>query len=192
MSLQCFVNGSLAREEVKDKFGYDWDQFTAALVNTPIGNDDKIMVPFFRPETSPRMDLDAPILKGNNAFENWQDADAAIRACVEGQFINMKLRTDWMQLKPEVIYLTGGASKNDAIAQVIADVFQAKVQRLAVSGSVALGASLRAASHNLGLDLNEIESQFCKPEAGSTIKPKATADAYSSASKVFEDLLGKK
>tara|TARA_B100000989_G_scaffold202988_1_gene153607 strand:+ start:874 stop:2427 length:1554 start_codon:yes stop_codon:yes gene_type:complete len=192
MSLQCFVNGSLAREEVKDKFGYDWDQFTAALVNTPIGNDDKIMVPFFRPETSPCMDLDAPILKGNDAFENWQDANAAIRACVEGQFINMKLRTDWMQLKPEVIYLTGGASKNDAIAQVVADVFQAKVQRLAVSSSVALGASLRAASHNLGLDLNEIESQFCKPESDSTINPKATADAYNSASKVFEDLLGKK
>ena len=31
MSLQCFVNGSLAREEVKDKFGYDWNQFTAAF-----------------------------------------------------------------------------------------------------------------------------------------------------------------
>ena len=45
MSLQCFVTGSLAREEVKDKFGYDWDQFTAALDNTPVGNDGKIMVP---------------------------------------------------------------------------------------------------------------------------------------------------
>jgi xylulokinase len=192
MSLQCFVNGSLAREEVKDKFGYDWGQFTAALCKTPPGNDDKIMVPFFRPEISPRVDLEAPILKGSDAFENWQDADAAIRACVEGQFINMKLRTDWMQLKPEVIYLTGGASKNDSIAQVAADVFQAKVQRLAVSGSVALGASLRAASHSLGLDLDEMESQFCKPESGSTIEPKAPTDAYTSASKAIEGLLAKK
>jgi xylulokinase len=192
MSLQCFVNGSLAREEVKDKFGYDWDQFTEALSKTPAGNDDKIMVPFFRPEISPRVDLKAPILKGNDAFESWLDADAAIRACVEGQFINMKLRTEWMQLKPEVIYLTGGASKNDAIAQVAADVFQAKVQRLAVSGSVALGASLRAASHSLGLDLDEMESQFCKHESGSTIKPKAPIGVYTSASKVIEGLLAKK
>ena len=68
----------------------------------------------------PRVDLEAPILKGASTFENWEDADAAIRACVEGQFLNMKLRTDWMQLKPEVVYLTGGASKNNAIAQVIA------------------------------------------------------------------------
>ena len=192
MSLQCFVNGSLAREEVKDKFGYDWGQFTTALSSTPAGNDDKIMVPFFRPEISPRVDLKAPILKGSDAFESWQDADAAIRACVEGQFINMKLRTDWMQLKPEVIYLTGGASKNDAIAQVAADVFQAKVQRLAVSGSVALGASLRAASNSLGLQLHNLESQFCEPEAGSTIEPKAPRGAYKSASKAIEGLLRKR
>jgi xylulokinase len=192
MSLQCFVNGSLAREEVKDKFGYDWGQFTAALSNTPAGNDGKIMVPFFRPEISPRVDLKAPILNGNDAFESWQEADAAIRACVEGQFINMKLRTDWMQLEPEVIYLTGGASKNDAIAQVAADVFQANVQRLAVSGSVALGASLRAASNSLGLQLHNLESQFCKPEAGSTIKPKAPSDAYKGASKLLEGLLRKR
>jgi xylulokinase len=178
MSLQCFVNGSLAREGVKDKFNYNWEQFTTAFERTPIGNDGQVMLPFFRPEISPRIDLESPILKGSERFENWQDANAAIRACVEGQFINMKLRTEWMQLTPEVIYLTGGASKNDAIAQVVADVFQAKVQRLAVSGSVALGAALRAASHTKGLDLHQLESQFCQAEPGSTLQPKAAADAY--------------
>jgi xylulokinase len=191
MSLQCFVNGSLAREKVKDTFGYDWDQFTAALGKTAVANQGEVMLPFFQPETSPRVALEAPILNGSEAFERWQEADAAIRACVEGQFINMKLRTDWMQLKPEVIYLTGGASKNDAIAQVVADVFQAKVQRLAVSGSVALGASLRAASHSLGLDLDKLQSQFCKPESGSTIEVKAPADAYNDTSKTIEALLEK-
>ncbi|WP_345786229.1 xylulokinase [Coraliomargarita algicola] len=191
MSLQCFVNGSLAREAVKDKFNYDWDQFTAAFNKTPVANDDQVMLPFFRPEISPRIDLAAPILKGSEAFENWQDADAAIRACVEGQFINMKLRSDWMQLQPEVIYLTGGASQNDAIAQVVADIFQAKVQRLAVSSSVALGAALRAASHTLGLNLHQLESQFCQPEAGSTIEPQAAIDSYQTATANFSALLAK-
>lgn len=188
MSLQCFVNGSLAREAVKDKFDYDWDQFTQAFANTPSGNAGNQMVPFFRPETSPRVDLEAPILNGDSAFENWEDADAAIRACVEGQFLNMKLRTDWMQLKPEVVYLTGGASKNNAIAQVIADIFQAKVQRLAVSGSVGLGAAMRAASNSLGKNISELEGVFCQPEAGSTLTPQVDPSVYQAAAREFEAL----
>jgi xylulokinase len=189
MSLQCFVNGSLAREAVKDKFNYDWDQFSAAFTNTPVGNDGKVMVPFFRPEISPRVDLNAPILKGSEAFENWNEPDAAIRACVEGQIVNIKLCSEWMQLKPEVIYLTGGASKNDAIAQIIADVFQAKVQRLAVSGSVGLGAAMRAANNSLSANFSDLEAQFCQPEPGSTITPKADASAYGSLAKAFSACL---
>lgn len=189
MSLQCFVNGSLAREAVKDRFGYDWDQFSEAFAKTPVGNGGKRMLPFFSPETSPRIELAAPALTGGDAFENWQEADAAIRACVEGQFLNMKLRTDWMQLHPEVIYLTGGASKNDAIAQVIADIFQAKVQRLAVSGSVALGAAMRAASNSLGKSFTELESIFCQPESGSTITPQAEASIYSEAARELDALI---
>ncbi len=51
MSLQCFTNGSLAREAVKDKFGYDWDKFTNALNNTTAGNESNIMIPFFQVKT---------------------------------------------------------------------------------------------------------------------------------------------
>ena len=59
----------------------------------------------------------------------------------------MKIHTEWMQLKPDIIYVTGGASKNDAIVQILSDVFQAKVQRSDICGSVALGAAIRAAQH---------------------------------------------
>ncbi|MEO0508691.1 MAG: FGGY family carbohydrate kinase [Verrucomicrobiota bacterium] len=185
MSLQCFINGSLAREEVKNRFNYGWDQFTHAFENTPVGNEGRMMVPFFRPEISPRIKLDAPILKGGEAFERWEEPDAAIRACVEGQAINIKLRTDWMQLRPEVIYLTGGASKNDAIAQVIADVFHAKVQRLEISGSVGLGAAMRAAENSFSIAIETLESQFCRPEPNSTIKPKVAAESYNQLAAEF-------
>ena len=190
MSLQCFVNGSLAREEVKDRFDYDWDQFTSAFAKTPVANDGKLMVPFFRPEISPRIDLEAPVLRGPEAFASWGEPDAAIRACVEGQVINIKLCTEWMQLSPEVIYLTGGASQNDAIAQVIADVFQANVQRLAVSGSVGLGAAMRAANNSLDCALADLEAAFCQPEPGSTLTPAASADAYDELIKNFSACLG--
>lgn len=190
MSLQCFINGSLAREAVKEKFNYTWEQFSEAFAKTPAGNSGHLMVPFFRPEISPRIDLEAPVLDGTSAFENWQEADAAIRACVEGQFLNMKLRTHWMQLKPEVIYLTGGASQNNAIAQVVADIFQARVQRLPTSSSVALGAALRAANACLGADFAALEAVFCKPTGDKIIVPDPTTKAvYAEMSVRFERAL---
>lgn len=178
MSLQCFVNGSLAREAVKDRFGYDWDQFSEALKATPPGNGGNVMLPLFQPEISPRIDATGPRLRGDAAFERWEQPAAAIRACVEGQFINMQQCTDWMQLRPEVIYLTGGASKNDAIAQIVADVFQVKVQRLTVSGSVALGAAMRAAHSHGDIALETLEAAFCQPEPMSLLEPQVSPAVY--------------
>jgi xylulokinase len=190
MSLQCFVNGSLAREAVKDRFEYDWADFTSALVHTPAGNEGNLMVPFFRPEISPRIDLPEPIFSGSAGFISGECPDAMIRACVEGQFLNMKLRTAWMGLSTETIYLTGGASANDGIAQVVADIFQAEVQRLAVSGSVALGGAIRAASHATGVSIESLQAVFCQPVAGSEIRPRVGADCYAEALVEFQGLLG--
>ena len=189
MSLQCFVNGSLAREAVKDRFGYDWGQFTEALENTVPGNGGCRMIPFFQPEISPRIEMEAPILQGSANFENWENGAAAVRACVEGQFLNMKLRSEWMQLQPQTVYLTGGASGNNAIAQVAADVFQAEVQRLALSGSVALGAALRAATVCHGHSLEELEQHFCQAEPNSARTPGDCARLYAEAAEEIDSLL---
>ena len=35
MGLTCFRNGSLAREQVRDRFGLSWDEFSRALARTP-------------------------------------------------------------------------------------------------------------------------------------------------------------
>jgi len=188
MSLQCFINGSLAREAVKDRFDMGWDDFSAALDATPSGNEGKVMVPFFRPEISPRVDLSEPVLVGGGEFEAWKEPQAAIRACVEGQFVNMRSRTHWMKLETEVIYLTGGASKNDAVAQVAADVFGAKVQRLQVSSSVALGGAMRAACASAGASLEDLEKVFCKPDEEGTIEPSGGCD-YLANEKALEAAL---
>lgn len=189
MSLQCFSNGSLAREAVKDRFNYDWEQFTTALSQTSPGNEENLMLPFFHPEISPQIRLPAPLLQGSHAFETWQEGQQAIRACVEGQCMNMKLQSDWMHVQPDVIYLTGGASQNNAIAQIVADIFQAKVQRFSQSGSVALGAAMRAAHNTLGIKITDLEAKFCKADSESTCLPKVDSNAYKSALKTFSSLL---
>lgn len=192
MSLQCFLNGSLAREAVKDHFNYDWDQFTEALTSTAAGNNGNYMLPFFGQEISPRYHGAQPILVGSDAFKKGELPKASIRACVEGQFINMRVQTDWMEMRPTTLYITGGASSNDAIAQILADIFQAKVQRLFVSGSVALGGAIRAAQHNLDYNLSELEATFCKKNPACIEPNQESAPAYSKAiatiSKILSEL----
>jgi len=171
MSLQCFVNGSLAREAVRDRCKMDWPAFTQAINQTRPGNEGNYMLPFFRPEISPRLNIDAPVLQGSKEFEEWKSASALARACVEGQFTNVKLRSHWMKIVPTTVYLTGGASANDAFAQIVADIFRARVERLAVVGSVALGAAMRAAHVVAGSSYAKLEQLFCQPLPGKAIVP---------------------
>jgi xylulokinase len=74
-------------------------------------------------------------------------------------------------VEPQTISLTGGASRNDGIAQTVANVFGVPVSRLSVAGSAALGAAMRAAQAACGVDLARLEDAYCQPEAGSTVNP---------------------
>jgi sugar (pentulose or hexulose) kinase len=100
---------------------------------------------------------------------NWLDFDAICRGCIEGQFMNMKKQIEWMNITYDIIYLTGGASVNNDIAQIISNIFQATVKRLQLVESVSLGAAMRAANICLGLDMNILENKFCNNIYGSTI-----------------------
>jgi len=140
MGMTVFQNGSLARECVRDRFGLDWKAFSDALASTPPGNRDAIMLPWLGPEITP------VVHQGGTHTRNLDlsDGPSTVRALVEGQMMAMALHSRWMGVTPRVIHATGGASNNDAILQVMADVFEADVHRLPSSNSAALGAALRA------------------------------------------------
>ncbi len=61
--------------------------------------------------------------------------------------------------------VTGGASKNRGILQVLADVFDARIETLSVSNSAALGAALRAAHAGAGLSWAELYARFVVTDA---------------------------
>lgn len=173
MSLICFRNGSLAREALRDSLGLDWSAFDReALAATRDAAGQNLMLPFFGPEITPRRDCSGPVLSGSTAFESGVDPALRVRALLEGQFLNMRLHSQWMEVKAERLRLTGGASKNDGIAQMAADVFQAPVERLDVSNSAALGAALIAAAA-AGHDLTALQKVFCQASPGSVLVPDA-------------------
>ena len=190
MSLICFRNGSLAREALRDRLGLDWSAFDrAALTASHAAAGTNLMLPFFGPEITPRHDFTGPVLQGSTAFESAENPGLQVRALLEGQFLNMRLHSQWMDVKPERIRLTGGASKNDGIAQLVADIFQAPVERLEVSNSAALGAALIAATA-AGLELEPLQEIFCQASPDSALHPDTSlANTYDAALGRFETLL---
>jgi xylulokinase len=141
MALNCFKNGGLARARVRDRYGLDWPGFQRAMSEAPPGNRGKLMLPWFDTEIVPK--VLTPGVHRRGLTED--DASGACRALVEAQMMAMRLHGDWMQIRPEVIHATGGASEDRAVLQVMADVFGCPAQPFAVTKSAALGAALIAA-----------------------------------------------
>jgi xylulokinase len=190
MSLICFRNGSLAREALRDQLGLDWSAFERpAIAATDDSAGKNLMLPFYGPEITPRHDFTGPVLKGSPEFESAADPALQVRALLEGQFLNMRLHSRWMGVDTKLIRLTGGASRNDGIAQMVADVFQAPVERFDVSNSAALGAALVAAA-SCGLNLAALQQDFCKASPGTSLQPDTSkAGVYDQALNEFKSLL---
>jgi len=141
MSLICFKNGAIARENVKNMFNLNWEDFSEILEKTPPGNEGKIMIPHFLPEIVPQV-LNPKVYRFG--FDE-NDKLGNVRAIIESQMLSMRLHSQWIGEKPEIIYATGGASKDKAILQTIADIYNVKIIQFDISNSAALGAALRSA-----------------------------------------------
>ena len=115
-------------------------------------------------------------MNGDDDFKNWKSPNDTVRACVECQMMNMKCCVEWMYLKPAQVFLTGGASENDQIGQIVANVFQTRVSRLKCNYACSLGGALRAASY--GKDsthtLQSLQQVFCRVDNNRDIMPSVT------------------
>ncbi|MFX1501445.1 MAG: xylulokinase [Promethearchaeota archaeon] len=172
MSLICYKNGSLARERIKDKFNLNWEQFSEILNKTLPGNYGKLMLPYFFPEIVPHV-LEPHVYRFG--FDE-NDIEGNIRGIIEAQFLSMKLHSEWIIEKPNLIYATGGASVNEDILQVLANIFNSKVCMLEFTNSAALGAAFRAAksyydSENEIKSWKEIIDQFINLQKSIVIEP---------------------
>ena len=178
MALTCFANGSLARERIRDAYCLDWDGFARHLSATPPGNDGGLMVPWFVTEITPKAERLGPHRR------NLDPADVArnVRAAVEGQAMSMRRYSEWFAPEVKTIRATGGAAVNRAILQVIADVFDAEVVRIAPPNAASLGAALRAFHADLladgqRLEWDEVVQGFADPIPAAGATPQSGAVA---------------
>lgn len=177
MSLSCFTNGALARDRVRREEGLDWDGFDAALAATAPWDGRRLMLPWFSPESVPR------VARAGAAY-SFDPAAATpaqrVRALVEGQAMAMKTHAAWIGARFSRIGVTGGGSKCAGILRILADVFQTPVERLEGTETVALGAAMRAWSHLAGEPLAALAARLCRPALRVEPDP-AAAPVYAEA-----------
>jgi xylulokinase len=158
MGLICFRNGSLTREAVLKRFGLNWKEAEEMISRSAPTDIEQSPLPYFEDEISPSLTSTTKVEDLN------EDAGIAISSLVESQVINMKLMSKKHLKIVKMIRLTGGGSKNNAIAQMIADVFQAEVQCISTDKSAALGAAMRAAQAVFKLPFKTLSERFIKTE----------------------------
>ena len=187
MTLICFKNGSLAREKIREFHHIaDWKKFGELVSQTPPGNNGGILLPWFEAEIVPRVNQ-----PGVHRFDlDEKSAAANCRAIFEAQMMSMRLHSEWMQVSPEKIYATGGASNDLALLQVMADVMNCRVERIEITKSAALGAALIAAHGWLTAAGKEprwekLTAGFTNPIPDSEIRPDKKA------AKIYDKLLEK-
>ncbi len=174
MCLACFKNGSLARDRVRQEAGVDWTFFDkTAFGLTPPGNGGRFALPWFEAEITP------PVLKpGLRA--NFEFAGAVpeirVRATVEGQVLALRAHSQWIG-DFDTLRVTGGASRSPGILKVLADVFQATVETIAVADSAALGGAMLAAKATGGIPMEQLAASF-SPTAATVSPDPANAAVY--------------
>ncbi|MFD0894993.1 carbohydrate kinase [Luteolibacter ambystomatis] len=169
MTLACIRNGSLAREAFRDQLGADWSAFEAAGdAELP---DTAFTIPFVADEITPKRH--GGLIESEPALTTPQ----RVRAFLEGQAFNLLRQLEWMHLKPTELCLTGGASRNEGIARIFADVFGVPVSRLSVSNSAALGAAMRAAIAS-GTSTTDLVESLSHPDSSIQPKERGTAPRY--------------
>ncbi|CAB4384529.1 unnamed protein product [Rhizophagus irregularis] len=150
-SMLCYKNGSLTREHIRDIYTKDvtWERFNIVL-NSSKPIKSQIGFYFLFQEI-------VPFAKGiykfdsNKLVKEFVDENYNVRAVIESQFLSMKLRIDKLlkdddekKEKIQRIIVVGGASKNDQIVKILADVFGAQVWRNQGENSASMGAAIKA------------------------------------------------
>ena len=183
MSLACFKNGSLARDRVRKDAGVDWEFFDKiAFEKTPAGNEGRLALPWFEAEITPP--VLTPGLRANFDF-NAAAPEVRVRAAVEGQALALRRHAQWIGTFKQ-IRVTGGASKSPGIRQTLADVFQARVESIAVADSAALGGAMLAA-HADGVPLAQMTASFSPVTAACEPRPENAA-VYNNLLPVISEL----
>ncbi|CAH2040183.1 unnamed protein product, partial [Iphiclides podalirius] len=150
MALLCFSNGSLTRQNHRDRLaGPSWEAFNELLRSTVRGNMGYMGIYYDTAEIVPRAAAGRWLVGGGGRSAERPAPQFEARALLEGQAIARRAHAEDMHFRLEPssrVVATGGASVNKELLQIFADVFNTPVYVQEQHANAALlGAAIRAA-----------------------------------------------
>jgi len=145
LPLLCTMNCTFATETMKKPLEIDNDGFDAAIDAVPATADGLIVLPFFTGERTPNLPRARASVLGLNP-ENCSKGHL-LRATVEGATYGLRFGLDELRrlgIEASEIVLTGGGANSRVWRQIVADVCQLPVLRLAQDEGASFGAALQA------------------------------------------------
>uniref|UniRef100_F1L1I1 Xylulose kinase n=1 Tax=Ascaris suum TaxID=6253 RepID=F1L1I1_ASCSU len=187
MGMLCFKNGSFTRNRIRKMVvASDWDAFAALVTRTPPGNNGNIGFYFDDNEIVPNVSRGDYRFNSRGEQVSHFEVETEARAVLEHQCLAKRLHAENIGYdisNRKRIFVTGGASGNRHIAQILADVFNCCVYARESTDSAALGGALRARHCSIYR-----ESNFFNVSANAT-SSHLIAEPNSDAVKVYDRLL---
>ena len=198
LPLLCVMNCTNVTEEVRAAFpSLTLDALTRAAEEVSPGCDGLLWLPYLQGERVPDLPSATGTLLGVRAGA--LRAGVLFRAALEGVALNIGWGVERMRalgLRVESVRLVGGAARNELWQQILADVLDARVTRLAEPEAGALGAAIQAcwtARRLAGESVTADEvAGRCVKEDGEAARPDAArAKLYREAGERFRAAVGR-
>ncbi len=174
LPLLCVSNLANGYNEILNIYEISHQEFTELVKQSPVGNNGRIIVPWYVGERTPDVPFGAPTYFGFG-LSDLSKKEAICRGVLEGHLLNLYDGFRRMPVKPSEIRLTGGISRSVAWREAIANIFNAET--VAVEGE---GAAMGAALHALWvyqmeegkeISLEEVVEPYVKLDESTRVKP---------------------
>ena len=192
LPLLCVSNLANGYNDILKIYGISHAEFSDIVKLSPVGNNGRLIVPWYQGERTPDVPLGAPTYFGFG-LADLTKKEAVCRGVLEGHLLNLYDGFKRMPVKPSEIRLTGGISRSVAWREAIANMFNAET--VAVEGE---GAAMGAALHALwvhenergrAISLAEVVAPYVKLDESTRVKPNAQdAATYQTLSREFSAL----
>ena len=192
LPLLCVSNLANGYNDILKIYGMSHTEFSDIVKLSPVGNNGRLIVPWYQGERTPDAPLGAPTYFGFG-LADLTKKEAVCRGVLEGHLLNLYDGFKRMPVKPSEIRLTGGISRSVAWREAIANMFNAET--VAVEGEgAAMGAALHARwvyenERGRAISLAEVAAPYVKLDESTRVKPNAQdAATYQTLSREFSAL----